>query len=184
MTLKFYGWPWKIIGHLFYATSSFVHHFIAVWEFKLEIRTRLNSVLTSVTLTFDLWLWSFAWSSLLSVVITPENFMMIRWQEHWEKVSQTDGAWTDGWTDGQRCSYSFPRHLKHIKITEAIFDSSLPTIWKLQHFSLLLEMVPIDMTYVERYRQTLHKRDTGNINVKRKRHQRSCIAIAIIPWNI
>ena len=26
--LKFYGWPWKTIGHLFYAASSFVHYFI------------------------------------------------------------------------------------------------------------------------------------------------------------
>ena len=77
VTTKFYGWPWKIIGHLFYATSSFVHHFIAACEFKLEIRTRLNSVLTSVTLTVDLWLWPFAWASLSSMVITPENFMMI-----------------------------------------------------------------------------------------------------------
>ena len=27
VTLKFDRWPWKTIGHLFYATSSFVHHF-------------------------------------------------------------------------------------------------------------------------------------------------------------
>ena len=26
VTLKFDGWPWKTVGHLFYATSSFVHH--------------------------------------------------------------------------------------------------------------------------------------------------------------
>ena len=34
---------------------------------------------------FDLWLWPFAWTSLLSQVITPENFMMIRWWEHSQK---------------------------------------------------------------------------------------------------
>ena len=28
--LIFDGWPWKTIGHLFYATSSFLHHFIAI----------------------------------------------------------------------------------------------------------------------------------------------------------
>ena len=39
VTLKFDGWPWKIIGHLFYATSSFVHNFIAICEFKLELRS-------------------------------------------------------------------------------------------------------------------------------------------------
>ena len=34
VTLKFDGWPWKTIGHLFNATSSFVHHFGAIGEFK------------------------------------------------------------------------------------------------------------------------------------------------------
>ena len=28
----------KTIGHLFYATSSFVHHFVAIGEFKLELQ--------------------------------------------------------------------------------------------------------------------------------------------------
>ena len=36
VTLQFDGWPWKTIGHLFHATSSFVHHFVAIGEFKLE----------------------------------------------------------------------------------------------------------------------------------------------------
>ena len=38
MTLKFDGWPWKTIRHLFYATSSFVHHFVAISQFKLELQ--------------------------------------------------------------------------------------------------------------------------------------------------
>ena len=134
MTLK------KKIGHLFYATSSFVHHFVAIGEFKLELQSgnanlgqirrflepcdleiwwmtlknnrapllsniklcasshhhmwiqtgvtvwkRLSWVLTSVTLTFDLWPWHFARTSFLSLEITPENFMMIRWWEHSQK---------------------------------------------------------------------------------------------------
>ena len=37
VTLKFGGWPWKTIGHLFYVASSFIHHFIAIREFKLEL---------------------------------------------------------------------------------------------------------------------------------------------------
>ena len=139
MTLKFDRWPWKTIGHLFYATSSFVHHFVAIGEFKLELQSgnaqsrsnstifracdleiwqmtlknnrvpllsniklyasfhhmwiqtgvtvwkRLSWVVTSVTLTFDLWPWPFAWTLLWSLVITPENFMMIRWWEHSQK---------------------------------------------------------------------------------------------------
>ena len=39
VTLKFDGWPRKIIGHLFYATSSFRHNFIAIGQFKLELQS-------------------------------------------------------------------------------------------------------------------------------------------------
>ena len=45
----------------------------------------------------DLWPWPFAWTSLPSLVITPENFMMIRWWEHSQK-GVTDGR-TDRRTD-------------------------------------------------------------------------------------
>ena len=34
--LKFDRWHWKTIGHLFYLTSSSVHHLVAICEFKLE----------------------------------------------------------------------------------------------------------------------------------------------------
>ena len=69
----------------------------------VRVRKRLSWVLTSVTLTFDLWPWPFAWTSLLTMVVTPENFMMIRWWEHGEKGvtdRQTDRR-TDGQTDGK-----------------------------------------------------------------------------------
>ena len=39
VTVKFDGWPQKTIGHLFYATLSFVHHFVAIDEFKLELQS-------------------------------------------------------------------------------------------------------------------------------------------------
>ena len=52
----------------------------------VRVRKRLSWVLTSVTLTFDLWPWPFAWTSFLSMVIIPENFMMIRWWEHGENI--------------------------------------------------------------------------------------------------
>ena len=39
MTLKFDGWPWKTIGHLFYTISSFVQHFKAITIFKLELQS-------------------------------------------------------------------------------------------------------------------------------------------------
>ena len=39
VTVKFDGWPCKNIGHLSYATSSFVHHFVAIGEYKLELQS-------------------------------------------------------------------------------------------------------------------------------------------------
>ena len=99
MTLKNYRAPLLSIIKL---CASFHHH---MWiQTRVTVRKRLSWVLTSVTLTFDLWPWSFAWTSLLSLVITPENFMMIRWWEHGEK-GVTDGR-TDRQTDGQNQSYS------------------------------------------------------------------------------
>ena len=38
VTLKFDGWPWKTIGHLFYTTSIFVHHFKAMGELNLKLQ--------------------------------------------------------------------------------------------------------------------------------------------------
>ena len=181
MILKFDRWPWKKIGHLFYATSSFVHHFVAIDEFKLElqsgnanlgqnrgflepsdleiwwmtlknnrasllsniklcasfhyhmwiqtgvtVRKQLSWVLTSVTLTFDLWPWPFAWTSLLSLVITPENFM-IRWWEHSQKGvtdRQTDGR-TDGKYHSLSCLVAAKKYLRRgtTTATSLVWDS-------------------------------------------------------------
>ena len=62
VTLKLNGWPCKKIGHLFYTTSSFVHHFKSISEFKLELQfrnTQFGSKSTifcsCVILQFDIW---------------------------------------------------------------------------------------------------------------------------------
>ena len=39
VTLKFDGWHWKTTGHLYYAISSFMHHFIIICELNLELRS-------------------------------------------------------------------------------------------------------------------------------------------------
>ena len=40
MILKFDRWPWETIGHIVYATSSFLHHFVALvdsnWSYSLK----------------------------------------------------------------------------------------------------------------------------------------------------
>ena len=94
MTLKNNRAPLLSIINLF---ASFHHHMsIQTW---VTVRKRLSWVVTSVTLTFDLWPWFFARTLLWSLVITPENFMMIRWWKHSQK-GVTDGQ-TDRRTDRQ-----------------------------------------------------------------------------------
>ena len=39
VTLKLDWWPWKTTGHLSFAASSFVHHFIAIDEFTPELQS-------------------------------------------------------------------------------------------------------------------------------------------------
>ena len=62
VTLKFDGWPWKTIGHLSFAVSSW-QHFIAISEFKLELLSgngqfgSNSTIFSAVTLIFDVWPW-------------------------------------------------------------------------------------------------------------------------------
>ena len=58
VTLKFYRWPWKTIGHLSYATSSFVHHFIAISEFKLELESGNAQFGSKSSIFWPLWPWN------------------------------------------------------------------------------------------------------------------------------
>ena len=67
----------------------------------VTVRKRFSGVVTSLTLTFVLWPWPFAWTLHWPLVITPENFMMIRWWEHSQK-GVTDRQ-TDGQTENTIC---------------------------------------------------------------------------------
>ena len=82
MTLKNNGAP--LLSNIKLCASFHPH-----MRFQTEVTVwkRIDGVLTSVALTFDFWPWPFAWTSRSSMVITPENFMIIQWQK---KVSQTD----------------------------------------------------------------------------------------------
>ena len=58
VTLKFDGWPSKTIGHLFYATSSFVQHFVAIGEFKLELESGNAQSGSNLMLFRAVWPWN------------------------------------------------------------------------------------------------------------------------------
>ena len=55
--LKFDDWPWKSIGHLSYAASRFVHHFIALGELKLELQSE-NAQFGSKSRIIAVWPWN------------------------------------------------------------------------------------------------------------------------------
>ena len=60
VTSKFDVWPSKTIGHLFYATLSFVHHFIAIGEFKLELKSGNAQSGSNSTIFSAVWPWNLA----------------------------------------------------------------------------------------------------------------------------
>ena len=58
VTLKFDGWPWKTIGHLFYVASSFMHHFIVIGEFKLKLQSGNAQFVSKSTIFLAVWPWN------------------------------------------------------------------------------------------------------------------------------
>ena len=58
VTLKFDGWPSKTIEHLSYATSSFVQHFVAIGELKLELQSGNAQSGSNSTIFRAVWPWN------------------------------------------------------------------------------------------------------------------------------
>ena len=58
VTLEFDGWPCKTIGHLSFAVSSFVQHFIAIGEFKLELLSGNAQFGWNSTIFRAVWPWN------------------------------------------------------------------------------------------------------------------------------
>ena len=58
VTMKSDGWPWKTIGHLFNATSSFVQHFIPIGEFKFELQSGNAQFGSKSTIFLAVWPWN------------------------------------------------------------------------------------------------------------------------------
>ena len=58
VTLIFDRWPSKTIGHLFYATSSFLHHFKAIRKLKLELQSGNAQFGSKSTIFCPAWPWN------------------------------------------------------------------------------------------------------------------------------
>ena len=50
--------PWKRTEHLFYTTSSFVHHFIAICEFKLVLQSKNAQTGSKLVMFCPVWPWN------------------------------------------------------------------------------------------------------------------------------
>ena len=55
--LAIWLWPWKTIGHLFYYTSSSVHHFVAIGVFKHELQSGNAQFGSNSTIFLAVWPW-------------------------------------------------------------------------------------------------------------------------------
>ena len=117
----------------------------------VRVRKRLSWMLTSVTLTFDLWPWPFAWTSLVTMIITPENFMMIRWWEHGEKgvTDRRTDRQTDARTENTICraawsqlKIQWPPICVRMVTTLHIVDSGQFSWMKTSRFSINTHYIP------------------------------------------
>ena len=150
LAISFPVWPWNLTDDLEkqQGTSSMLLQALCIiskpsvnskWSYSPE---KPNSGQNrQFFLPCDLKIWrmtlknNFAWTSLLSLVITPENFMKIRWWEHSE-TGVTDGQ-TDGRTDRQTDWSVLRAAWSKLKITLCIsygilyLACPLPLTWQL-----------------------------------------------------
>ena len=73
VTLIFDRWPWKTVGHLFCATLSYVHHFIAICKFKLELQFRNAQIGATFVLTSDFDLWPLTLAFCMDITFVNGN---------------------------------------------------------------------------------------------------------------
>ena len=139
----------------------------------VRVRKRLSWVLTSVTLTFDLWPWPFAWTSLLTMVITPENFMMIWWWEHGEQ-GKSEGFESCDWPIGRKRPI-------WVKIGDALYHVTLKFDgwpWKtIGHLSFAVSSFVQHFIAIGEFKLELQ---SGNAHFG----SNSTIFRAVWPWNL
>ena len=80
VTLKFDIWPWKTIGHFFYAISSFVHHVIAINESKLELQFGSKSAIFC-----PVWPWNLTDDTKKTIrhIIHATSKLCVSFHSHW-----------------------------------------------------------------------------------------------------
>ena len=117
VTFKFHGWPWKIIGHLFYTTLSFVQHFKAIGIFKLELQSKNAQFGSKLEIFFvpgDFENWHMTLKNYRAPLLYYTK-LCASFQIHW--WSQT---WVTAWKHSSRVKigdFFVPRDLENWRVT-------------------------------------------------------------------
>ena len=124
-------WPWNLTDDLekLQGTSSMLLQALCIIS-SSYVNSNCSYSPETVKLGYDLcdldlWTWPFVWASLLSLVITPENFVMIQWWEHSQKgvTDRRTDRQTDRRTDWTICRAAWSQ-LKYDFTTTASRDKS------------------------------------------------------------
>ena len=92
VTLKFDGFPWKTIGHLFYTTSGLVHHFKSIGELKLKLQSGNAQFGSKSAILCPVWRWNLMddlgknTTPLLYYTNLCASFQIYRWIQIWVTV--------------------------------------------------------------------------------------------------
>ena len=140
---------------------------------KRPIWVKFDDFFTSVILTFDLWPWLFAWTSLLWLVITPENFVMIRWWEH-SQQGKSEGFESSDRPIVRKRSIS-------VKIGDVLYRVTLKFDgwpWKtIEHLSFAVSSFVQHFIAIGEFKLELQ---SGNAQFR----SNSTIFRAVRPWNL
>ena len=116
VTLKFDGWPWKIIGHLFYTTLSFVQPFKAIGIFKLEWQSRNIHFGSKLAISFSRVTWKLTYTlknngaPLLYYIKLCASFQIHWWSQTWVTASKRSSRVKNG-------DFFVPRDLEKWRMT-------------------------------------------------------------------
>ena len=92
VTVKFDGWHRKTIGHFFCTTSSFVHQFKSIGEFKLELQSRNAQFGSKLAIFYPVWPWNLMddlgknRAPILYYIKLCASFQSHRWSQTWVTV--------------------------------------------------------------------------------------------------
>ena len=158
VSLKFEGWPKKTKGHLFYTTSSFVHNFVAICKFELELQSG-NAPKLGQNLFWPLWPWplNLTLTFCMGIIFVNGNDS---WKFNddkmtgtlWKRCHRQMEGWTDRQIDGRMDRSDLRAAWSQLKISRAL------TPYPPQR----LRIISLNITKMFKPRVLIDKKDVQN----------------------